>query len=741
MGMPGTSQDWDSINPESPGHMTVDLSDYAGQEISIRFRFESDGAYSSEDSENNPPWNSVLDGAWQLDNIKLWAATPESTTIFFDDCESPGDHGWVHDGVPASGQTGITYRRSHEEFDGHSGWMMAAYDSITGVTADGQYSRLLSPSIDITGATWIVSEWEGWIDLPYCSHSRVELWTYFTRSPECWEPRGLVPMYPAWGPYWGGPLWVEGQANLGHHYQDYIWLWLDWQIDGGYADSLDCHGVGFVLDRHRVGLRIGWEPTPTEWTYSAWDYFYDTFEIEDALSDSRSIWIHDGDGIASAHLLVSDDAGQTWGSYPLEAWEPGSDNWWIPPPVDHVAHATETWYYFAAVDSTGEASTLPEDAPEDHYEFTILPVHGSVSDPGILFVDKHDRSVPGEDGGFHRTSEFYWDEALGVLGYVFDVYDVASVGSSTSLSDGPDTSGMKYYDTIMWNSANFRINSLKPIDQYRLTQWLAEAGLGAERNLLLTGNNINYLLSAAGEETLDFLSEWVATDYLADGIEEEYPTIRDASGDFDFMTYDDGACILHGVGSFDVIEPVAGVEGAELVAEYVDSDLTVWPGGVAYTHPTYGYKTINLGFGFPYMMESVISRAKYVSGITDRVDLMENIMEYFGKAPTVPGTGTGEDGAFVTHLGHGHPNPFNPATTIDYAVAAPSRVTIRVFDVAGRVVRTLVDSHVAAGRRTATWDGTTDSGERAASGIYFVRMEMTGERESFTATRKLALLK
>ena len=740
MGTPGTSQDWDSTDPDAPGHMTLDLSAFSGEAIDIRFRFESDGAYSAQDSWDNPPFHSVLDGAWQLDNIALRGGSPLAL-IFFDDCESPGDNGWVHDGIPASGQTGITYRRSYEEFGGHSGWMMGAYDSVTGATVDGENTRLLSPPIDITGATWIVSEWEGWIDLPRCSNSLVQLWTYYTNSPDCWELQDLIPMWPTWGPYWGGPFWVDGHANLGGLHQDYNWLWLDWELFAQQADSLGCHGSGFVLDRHRVGFRIGWEPTPTEWSYGAWDQFHDTFDIEDALSDSRSIWIHDGDGIASAFLIASDDAGQTWGSYPLEAWEPGSDNWWIPPPVDHIAPAAETWYYFEATDSTGAASRLPEDAPDDLYEFTILPVHGSIDDPGILVVDKHDRTVPGEDGGSHHTSEYYWDEALGILGHVFDTFDVRNMGSSTSLSDGPDTSGMKYYDTIIWNAANFRLYLLKTVDQYRLTQWLAEAGAGAERNLLLSGNNINYQLNTAGGETLDFQSDWLATEYIMDDVGGEYPTLRDAAGDFAFMTYDDGACILHGVDSFDVIEPVAGAEGAECAVEYVNPDLTVWPGGVAFTHPTIQYRTVNLGFGLPYMMESVLSRAKYVTGITDRVDLMANVMEYFGKEPTTPGTGTDDGGVFVSKLDYPRPNPFNPATTVEYSVAVKSRVTIRVFDAAGRVVRTLIDSPVEAGPHTAIWDGRTDSGQRVASGVYFIRMEATGPADAFRATRKLVLLK
>jgi hypothetical protein len=189
------------------------------------------------------------------------------------------------------------------------------------------------------------------------------------------------------------------------------------------------------------------------------------------------------------------------------------------------------------------------------------------------------------------------------------------------------------------------------------------------------------------------------------------------------------------------VQPGPAATGAELVAEYVLDDMSVWPGGVAYTHPTMGYQTVNLGFGVECMIGDLLPNGHYVTGAYDRVDLMSNIMAYFGKPPTTTPTGVDDDALYVNRLGHARPNPFNPTTTIDYTVASPSRVMLRVFDVAGRVVRTLVDSHVAAGRRTATWDGTTDSGERAASGVYFVRMAATGSGGTFSRSKKVVMLK
>ena len=72
------------------------------------------------------------------------------------------------------------------------------------------------------------------------------------------------------------------------------------------------------------------------------------------------------------------------------------------------------------------------------------------------------------------------------------------------------------------------------------------------------------------------------------------------------------------------------------------------------------------------------------------------------------------------------PNPFNPSTTIRYAIELPGLVKISVFDVAGRHVRTLVSRrHLSAGTHTVTWNGTDDAGRAAASGVYIVRLEHT----------------
>jgi len=93
-------------------------------------------------------------------------------------------------------------------------------------------------------------------------------------------------------------------------------------------------------------------------------------------------------------------------------------------------------------------------------------------------------------------------------------------------------------------------------------------------------------------------------------------------------------------------------------------------------------------------------------------------------------------------LSQNFPNPFNPTTSIKYAVPVESRVTIEIYNVLGQRVRTLVNESVAAGYRTAEWDGMGDQGQLSGSGTYFLRLSATGANGvRFSDMRKLLKLK
>lgn len=78
-------------------------------------------------------------------------------------------------------------------------------------------------------------------------------------------------------------------------------------------------------------------------------------------------------------------------------------------------------------------------------------------------------------------------------------------------------------------------------------------------------------------------------------------------------------------------------------------------------------------------------------------------------------------GAYV--LDQNYPNPFNPVTTITFELPEQQRVVLRVFDVMGRVVATLLDADLDQGTHRVMWDGRNARGQFVASGLYIYRIE------------------
>lgn len=92
-------------------------------------------------------------------------------------------------------------------------------------------------------------------------------------------------------------------------------------------------------------------------------------------------------------------------------------------------------------------------------------------------------------------------------------------------------------------------------------------------------------------------------------------------------------------------------------------------------------------------------------------------------------------------LGQNYPNPFNPSTTIAYDIpddqTSSVQVSLKVYNVRGQVVKTLVNTAKDAGHYVVQWDGTNENGETISSGVYFYRIK-AGD---FVTTRKMVLLK
>lgn len=136
----------------------------------------------------------------------------------------------------------------------------------------------------------------------------------------------------------------------------------------------------------------------------------------------------------------------------------------------------------------------------------------------------------------------------------------------------------------------------------------------------------------------------------------------------------------------------------------------------------------------PRTMYYYTTTAKYAEGYSG----------FSNEAAACPG-GAGVSGSdipsYESVMVQNYPNPFNPQTTITFTITgvpdAESLVHLAVFNVAGQEVKVLVDDRLSAGRHSVVWDGSTNSGDKAASGVYFYRLKFGNEK----ITRQMVMLK
>jgi flagellar hook assembly protein FlgD len=91
----------------------------------------------------------------------------------------------------------------------------------------------------------------------------------------------------------------------------------------------------------------------------------------------------------------------------------------------------------------------------------------------------------------------------------------------------------------------------------------------------------------------------------------------------------------------------------------------------------------------------------------------------------------------VYALHQNYPNPFNPVTNLSYDLPEDAMVNITVFDMMGRVVRTLVNGQQSAGYKSLLWNATNNNGQPISAGLYIYTIQ-AGE---FSQTKKMILLK
>jgi hypothetical protein len=95
------------------------------------------------------------------------------------------------------------------------------------------------------------------------------------------------------------------------------------------------------------------------------------------------------------------------------------------------------------------------------------------------------------------------------------------------------------------------------------------------------------------------------------------------------------------------------------------------------------------------------------------------------------------------NLSQNYPNPFNPETTIAYQLPKSRFVTLKIYNILGQEIKTLINEEKDIGKHTALWDGTNNTGVKVASGIYIYRFKAMeeGGKVEFMKVRKMVFLK
>ena len=204
-------------------------------------------------------------------------------------------------------------------------------------------------------------------------------------------------------------------------------------------------------------------------------------------------------------------------------------------------------------------------------------------------------------------------------------------------------------------------------------------------------------------------------------------------------------------------------------ATIYDTPLLFMPNEMFYSGFTWEWELPLFGFTYTYSVESLSENVQVPAGSFNNCIIIRTIMtDTLGNTMTQDAyhakdvgevllidsrmgrfelveyflqTGVKYEGAIKIpvrfSLKQNHPNPFNPATTIEFNLTRDSHVYLRIYDVTGKLVKTVLNEWKKAGYHSVVWDGKDNKGNAAASGLYFYRLE----NDRFNKTKQMLLLR
>jgi hypothetical protein len=389
-------------------------------------------------------------------------------------------------------------------------------------------------------------------------------------------------------------------------------------------------------------------------------------------------------------------------------------------------------YYIASADANENSSTLPAGAPDEVFQFKILPTDGT--EVLLAYSGKQD---------YQHTELPVYVERLENLNISYDLYNWEEYEEYSI----PDT-----YSTIITYACT---GSASPATLYfsqKLMDFLNSGTIDNAKNLFFASDG--FAFSQAGTPNShpmkQLLNGYLRTHSVATGsgggtnglagpdvfsyqtgtiISTNSSPIGNAGTEYSvYANSPDCISAYESVPDWYVdlvpYPEIGAVNAFAFEDGPVDGHAYLYHGVCATAVDTPIFKTFYFSFDYSQLNNPAQSE-----------ELFSDLMEWFGIGPDA--VDDVETPVVKSELKANYPNPFNPTTTIVFSLATAEKVEINIYNLKGQKVKTLLSDNLLSGNHSVVWDGKNDKNNSVSSGIYLVKMQ-TGKT---TATRKITMLK
>jgi subtilisin family serine protease len=508
----------------------------------------------------------------------------------------------------------------------------------------------------------------------------------------------------------------------------------DWTIDtvdpyegtycaksGDIGDSQDSE-MEVTVEVAAAGDISFWYKVSSEATYDYLRFYIDGIEI--AEWEGEEGWAEFSYPVSSGSHTFK------WAFEKDYSVSSGSDCGWI----DYIEFPTIGEP--PAPDATLNPASIEETVAEGETGYATATL-GNVGDADLTYLLGIEYGEPpAASYGGPDAYGYSWVDSNTPGGPVYNWVDISGIGTPITPGDiGPFALGFdfNYYGTLYnsiriapkgwlsFTSVSGSYSNLPVPDAMEPNTMLAPFWDDFNPNF---GGTIYYYADSANSR---FIAQWEQVWHFPSGPAETFQVIVNADGSilYQYKTVvSDGSCTIgienaDGTDGLQVIYDTAGYLHDGLAIEFaVDPGLawlTVTP--VSGAVSPLGSQTLDLTMDATNLAEGV-----YYADVLITTNDTENALMTLPVTLTVgPQTGVDDEIPVAAVFFGAVPNPFSPTTDLHFNLPAAADVELRIYDVAGRLVRTLVDGPRPGGENKVQWNGRDETGHDVASGTYFAR--------------------